>query len=112
MMVTLTARFRPMQRLTQAPNIAIATVWCDLLCEAGMPATVQRQYLSSAAGQLPPSECLPEIWLDHGEHLGRARTLLDELQHLPQRRWACPSCGEIVEGGFEQCWNCGALMPR
>lgn len=67
----------PMQRLIQAPNIAIATVWCDLLCEAGMPATVQRQYLSSAAGQLPPSECLPEIWLEHGEHLDRARTLLD-----------------------------------
>ena len=101
-----------MLRLVTAPNIVQAKIWCDLLCEAGMPATVQRQYLSSAAGQLPPSECLPEIWLDHGEHLARARTLLDELQHLPQRRWACPSCGEIVEGGFEQFWNCGALMPR
>ena len=101
-----------MQRLTQAPNIAIATVWRDLLCEAGIPATVQRQYLSSAAGQLPPSECLPEIWLEHAEHEDRARALLAELERLPQRHWYCPSCGELVEGGFEQCWNCGALMPR
>jgi len=103
------------QRLTQAPNIAIATVWRDLLCEAGLPATVQRQYLSSAAGQLPPSECLPEIWLEHDEHVPRTRALralLDELQRLPQRRWCCPACGEMIEGGFEQCWNCGTLMPR
>ncbi len=101
-----------MRRLTRAPNIAIATLWCDLLCEAGIPATVQRQYLSSAAGQLPPSECLPEIWLDYDEHLERGRALLRELEHLPQHQWHCPSCGEWIEGGFEQCWNCGALMPR
>jgi hypothetical protein len=33
------------------------------------------------------------------------------MQNIPQRRWGC-ACGELVEGGFEQCWNCGALMPR
>jgi hypothetical protein len=37
--------------------------------------------------------------------------LLDALQHRPQRRWQC-RCGELVEGGFEQCWRCGAMMPR
>ena len=34
-----------------------------------------------------------------------------KLQDLPQRHWTC-RCGEMVEGGFEQCWNCGAFMPR
>ena len=101
-----------MLRLTHAPNMAIATLWSDLLCEAGMPASVQRQYLSSVAGELPPSECLPEIWLRYAEHEERARALLHELQHLPQRHWRCQRCGEQIEGGFEQCWNCGALMPR
>lgn len=100
-----------MQRLTQAPNIAIATLWADLLREAGYPATVQRQYLGAAAGHLPPDECLPEIWLEHAEHLGAARLLLDALRALPQRRWLC-ACGEQVEGGFEQCWQCGRWMPR
>ena len=100
-----------MHRLTQAPNAALAMLWSDLLCEAGMPATVQRLYLGAAAGELPPHECLPEIWLRHAEHKDRALALLDELRNLPQRRWHCPACGELVEGGFEQCWNCGALMP-
>lgn len=76
-----------------------------------MTASVQRQYLGAAAGHLPPDQCLPEIWLDHEEHVTRARALLQELQDLPQRHWAC-RCGEMVEGGFEQCWNCGAFMPR
>ena len=100
-----------MLRLTQAPNIAIATIWADLLCEAGMTASVQRQYLGAAAGHLPPDQCLPEIWLAHDEHADRARALLQALQDLPQRHWRC-RCGESVEGGFEQCWHCGALMPR
>lgn len=65
-----------MLRLTQAPNIAIATLWADLLCEAGMTASVQRQYLGAAAGHLPPDECLPEIWLDYDEHAPRARALM------------------------------------
>ena len=99
-----------MLRLTQAPNIAIATVWVDTLREAGIAASVQRQFLSSLAGQLPPDQCLPEVWLTHDEQAPRARALLDALQHLPQRRWLC-RCGETVEGGFEQCWRCGALMP-
>lgn len=101
-----------MIRLTQAPNAAIATIWADLLCEAGFGATVQRLFLSSAAGELPPGECLPEVWLFHDAHLAQARTLLAQLLALPQRRWTCPQCGEKVEGGFEQCWNCATLMPR
>ncbi|MCE1191367.1 MAG: DUF2007 domain-containing protein [Acidovorax sp.] len=100
-----------MLRLTQAPNIAIATLWADLLCEAGFPASVQRQYLGAAAGHLPPDQCLPEIWIEHAEHAAQAHALLQALQQLPQRRWAC-RCGEVVEGGFEQCWQCGAFMPR
>ncbi len=25
--------------------------------------------------------------------------------------WRCPSCGELVEGQFRACWNCGAPRP-
>lgn len=101
-----------MLRLLRAPNAAIATVWADLLCEAGYPATVERLHLTSIAGEIPPDQCLPEIWLRYPEHEAAARQLLHELERLPQRRWYCRHCHELIEGGFEQCWNCGALMPR
>ena len=99
-----------MYRLTTAPNIVLATLWADLLCEAGLHASIQRLHLGALAGQLPPDQCLPEIWLSHAQHEAAARELLQQLQALPQRRWSC-ACGEQVEGGFEQCWQCGRLMP-
>jgi hypothetical protein len=99
-----------MRRLLQAPNLAIAAMWVDTLREAGIAASVERQFLSGAAGQLPPDQCLPEIWIVHDQQEAAARTLLEQLQSLPQRRWHC-ACGEVVEGGFESCWSCGRPMP-
>ena len=99
-----------MRRLTQAPNIAIATLWTDSLQQAGFSATVQRYFLSGIAGELPPDQCLPEVWLTHDHEEPRAKAMLDELRNPPQRRWQC-ACGELVEGGFQECWQCGLAMP-
>ena len=99
-----------MRRLRQAPNLAIAALWVDLLQEAGIAASVLRQFLGSVAGELPPDQCLPEIWVLHDEQLPPARLLIEQLLSLPQRRWRC-ACGELVEVGFESCWNCGRAMP-
>src|SRR5437016_2414584 len=99
-----------MRRVAQAPNIAIAALWVDTLREAGIAASVQRQFLSGAAGELPPDQCLPEVWVLHDQQEQHARKLLHDLRNLPQRRWLC-ACGELVEGGFESCWNCGRPMP-
>jgi hypothetical protein len=99
-----------MLRLTQAPNLAIATLWADALGHEGIVASVERRFMTSVAGEVPPDQCLPEVWIAHHEQEQRARILLHDLQNVPQRRWFC-RCGELVEGGFEQCWRCGALMP-
>jgi len=99
-----------MRRLTQAPNIAIAAFWVDALQQAGISASVRGYFLGAAAGELPPDQCLPQIWLMDDAQESRARALLHELTHLPQRRWLC-ACGEVVEGGFEACWQCGRQMP-
>ena len=99
-----------MQRLARAPNIAIAALWVDMLRQAGIEASTQRYFLSSVAGELPPDQCLPEVWLHDDAQLPQAKALLHDVQHTPQRQWLC-ACGEQVEGGFEQCWNCGLPMP-
>lgn len=99
-----------MRRLARAPNIAIAALWVDALQQAGFSASVQRYFLSGLAGEMPPDQCFPEVWITHDHEEERAKALLHDLQHRPQRRWQCV-CGELVEGGFEQCWNCSADMP-
>lgn len=97
-----------MRRLVQALNIAIAGLWADTWKQAGFAASVQRYFLSGIAGQLPPDQWLPNVWLalDHEEP--RAKAMLEGLQNLPQRRWVC-ACGELV-GGLEECWQCGLPM--
>lgn len=99
-----------MRKLTQAPNLFMATLWADALEAEGITASVQRQFLSGVAGELPPDQCLPEVWIQEAAQEARARELLYQLQHVPQRRWQC-ACGELVEGGFDQCWACGVWMP-
>ena len=99
-----------MRRLTRAPNIAIAALWVDALLHDGIQASTQRYFLGAAAGELPPDQCLPEVWITDDSQETQARELLHALQNVPQRRWSCV-CGELVEGGFDACWNCGRPMP-
>jgi hypothetical protein len=100
-----------MKRLTTAPNLALATLWADLLSHAGVATTVQRAYASSIAGQVPPDQTLPELWVEDEDRIHEARHLLHQLRHPLHRLWACPGCHEVIDGPFEQCWNCGHAMP-
>jgi hypothetical protein len=100
-----------MKRLLQAPNLALATLWADQLTAVGLSARVMRAYASGIAGEIPPDQALPEVWLDDDSRHAEARALFERWMHPPERRWSCPGCAEVVEGPFEQCWNCGAPCP-
>jgi hypothetical protein len=100
-----------MKRLVQAPNVALATLWADLLRQAGVDASVQRAYASGIAGEIPPDQALPEVWVHDDDEFASAKTLLDALSRPPSRHWLCHACRETVDGPFDQCWNCGAAMP-
>jgi hypothetical protein len=100
-----------MRRLVTAPNLALATLWADMLNHAGVDASVQRAYASGIAGEVPPDQALPEVWVMDDAQLEPARVLLAQLRQPPWRRWSCPGCNELIDGPFEQCWNCGASMP-
>jgi hypothetical protein len=75
---------------------------------------MRNAYLGGAAGELPPIECLPELWvLDDGQ-FARARELLDAFRQgaeQPAEDWTCGHCGEPLDGHFGSCWRCGADRP-
>ena len=100
-----------MRRLAQAPNLRSPRCGCTRCAKTASAPPCSASTSARAAGQLPPDQCLPEIWIeDDAQFDAGASALLHDLQHRPQRRWHC-ACGELVEGGFEQCWQCGAMMP-
>ena len=66
--------------------------------------------LSSAAGELPPIDCWPELWVVHDEELAEAEAILKKtlapLESV-KKPWRCRGCGENIEGQFSECWKCG-----
>jgi hypothetical protein len=98
-----------MQRLAQAPNLALAQFWADALSQAGIGATVQRRFASAIVGNIPPDQALPEVWIDDESQHTRALAFLDAWRNPPQRHWVCHGCGETIEGGFDACWSCGRV---
>ena len=101
-----------MKRVDIAPNLVIATLWADALNAAGLRAEVFSRYLTSIAGEIPPDQCNPAVWvLDDGD-LARAKQVLQELRTpLRGALWTCPDCGERHGPQFAQCWKCGHSRP-
>ena len=76
----------PMKCLLHAPNIALATLWADMLTGAGIAACVQRAYASGIAGEIPPDQALPEVWVEEDADQARAAALLAEWQRRAMSR--------------------------
>ena len=76
----------------------------------GIECVTKNTYLSSAAGELPPIECWPELWVVENERQAEAEIILKKtLAPLKsvKKPWRCGRCGEEIEGQFTECWNCG-----
>jgi len=81
-----------------------------LLQAKGIPCMRRNQFLSGAAGELPPNECWPEVWVEEDSDLPQAEDLIRRaLQDTekPEHDWVCPGCQERIEAQFATCWNCG-----
>jgi hypothetical protein len=82
----------------------------NVLATFGITCVMKKMDLISAAGQLPPTECWPELWVVEDEKSVRARAILKKtLAPLAsvKKAWLCKSCDEKIEGQFSECWNCG-----
>ena len=80
----------------------------------GIGCLLRNEYLLGGAGDLPPNECWPELWITDERDLEPARRLLEALTAPPEPAgdWRCPACGERLEGQFSHCWSCGAERPE
>ena len=84
-----------------------------LLEEAKIPCMVRNEHLSMALGELAPSECSPEIWIQNDEDYPRAKEIVDAWRTTEVETpdpWTC-RCGEAIEGQFTSCWKCGKDRP-
>ena len=84
----------------------------ELLTSRGIDCVVRNDFLGGGAGELPPNECWPELWVVDDGDWPQARRLVDEqLAQAEAPPWRCPGCGETIEGQFARCWHCGREAP-
>ena len=97
-----------MKRVFSSFNAVLAHHTRNLLEAEGIETQVRNQMLSSAMGELPPTECQMEIWVLNDEDVPRA---MGVLRRPPPAGpdWTCPGCGEVSGPQFTQCWKCGAF---
>jgi hypothetical protein len=86
----------------------------SLLEKANIPCMIRNESLSMALGELPFTECSPEIWILNDEDYPRAKEIVDAWQNAEVEThdpWVC-RCGQTIEGQFTSCWKCGRERQR
>ena len=74
----------------------------------------KNEFLLGGAGELPPTECWPELWVAEDFQYDKARELVEGFLAGAENGgspWHCPACGEHSEAQFTACWHCGAERP-
>ncbi len=79
----------------------------DIRCE------IKNEVLAGAVGELPPTECRPELWVVEDSQAAKAEEAIKAALSFDEPAgpaWNCPECGERIESQFTQCWQCGAIQ--
>lgn len=98
-----------MKKLTSSDSLITINHFKNVLESEGIRCQVRNEYLGGIAGEMPLQEVWPELWVINDLDFDRARQLIDEAigDESPGESWTCSRCGELNEGQFAACWNCG-----
>jgi hypothetical protein len=89
-----------------------------LLAEAGIESEVFNEAIPWGSGEIPFFSAMPELWILRGEDEQRALAIVEQYESgeareaLRKEPWKCPTCGEMIEGQFTECWHCAEIDPR
>ena len=99
-----------MKRVYSAKDPLMISHLKNVLAAAGIRCVARNVDLISAAGELPPVDCWPELWVIDDEKFGRAAAVLKKALaplRIVKKPWHCGGCDETIEGQFSECWKCG-----
>ena len=102
-----------MKRVFSSHDPMLAGYLRTVLEEQGIACLVRNEYLQGGVGELPPTECWPEVWVVEDGQEARARAIVEEIRHTGPsgEGWRCSACGEWIEPQFGACWRCAGDPP-
>ena len=101
-----------MKRLYRSADFVFLGYLRGVLEDTGIACLTKNEHLLGAAGDLPPTEIWPELWVINDEDWTRASRLIEALSEVLDAvqegrvPWRCERCGELLEPQFTDCWVC------
>lgn len=90
-----------------------AHIVCELLRSRYIHCEVRGEGIFGLQGEIPFGESSePYIWLLDQSDTAKAAEIISEFQSEQHKQdWQCHECGELNEGQFGVCWQCGSIAP-
>jgi len=104
-----------MQKIYTSPDRIMVFHCKNLLESHNIECVVKNEFLAGAAGEIPPNECWPELWVKNVQQYKDAMQILNSNCLITDKKlpiWKCTKCGEKLEGQFTTCWRCGENRYR
>jgi len=102
---------RQMKTVYSASNISLVSIFQGILAGYGIRCWIKNEFLCAGIGEIPPIECWPLLCVDDDDFEEAKRIVDDALSDKDLPVWKCDACGEVIEGQFTECWNCGKRCP-
>ncbi|MFC0268822.1 putative signal transducing protein [Kushneria aurantia] len=96
-------------RVFQHPDSLLVGHVRNLVEGEGVPCEIRNWTLAGGMGDLAPLDCEPQLWVAP-HNAERAAGVIARWQRgdsEPGQRWCCAQCGEVHDGAFDRCWQCG-----
>lgn len=92
-----------------SPNLPLIYHLKNILEQQEIACVLMNVYSQGGAGELPPDQVWPQLWILDDDQLESARLLIQaQLRPVPHgNAWSCNQCGELIEAQFTDCWQCG-----
>lgn len=97
------------------PDRALVGLIADIVANNGYQCHLRNEFLGGVAGDVPPQECWPELWLLDERDERPVRALIATVtprSSTDGAPWQCPRCGEWLEPQFGACWRCESEPAR
>ncbi len=98
-----------MKKIYVSENRVLLNLLKSALETNGIQSFIKNEF-PPAAGEITPIIAWPEIWISNNDDEPKAMKIIHEVlqsQSTINEAWACPDCGEKLDGQFKICWKCG-----
>ena len=103
-----------MKRVYTTDSVPMTWHVRNVLEQHDIETTVKNDKLYSISGEVPFTECMPEVWVNSSLNYKRAEQIISELEtsaEIEGDDWTCGGCGENNTATFDICWNCQSEAP-